>query len=85
MIFEWLLSFPAYLLQSIVGVLPTGGTMPTEWVSGVYTIWGDMNAFSFIVPVNTLLSVLTLALAFHLGIFAFRAFHWIITKIPFVG
>lgn len=85
MIFDWLLSIPAYLLEGIIGLLPAGGTMPTEWVQGVYTVWGDMNAFSFIVPVNTLISVLALALTFHIAVFTFKAVHWIITKIPFIG
>jgi len=85
MILNWLLTLPATLLSTIIGLLPNGAPMPTEWVNGIYTIWSDMNAFSFIVPVSTLLSVLTLALIFHLSIFGFKAFHWIITKIPFVG
>jgi len=85
MIFQWILSIPAYLLQAFIAIFPTGGTMPTDWVNGVYTVWTDINAFSFIVPVSTLLTVLSLALAFHLSILLFKVFHWVITKIPFVG
>jgi len=85
MIVGFLLNIPAYFLQTIIGLLPNGGAMPEEWVSAVFTIWDYIEAFSFIVPVGTLLSVLGLALAFHLAIFTFKVFHWIITKIPFVG
>lgn len=85
MIFEFLLSIPAYILQALLGVLPTGGSVPTEWISAVSTMWGYVNAFSFIVPINTLLWALGIALTFHLAILGFKLFHWIITKIPFVG
>jgi hypothetical protein len=85
MIFTWLFSIPAYLIQAVIDILPNGGAINTEWVNGVYTIWADINAFSFIVPVSTLLSVLAIALTFHLTILGFKLFHWIITKIPFIG
>jgi len=85
MIIGFLLSIPAYFLQTIIGLLPNGGQMPSEWVSAVYTIWQYIETFSFIVPIGTLLTVLGLALTFHLAIFGFKIFHWIITKIPFVG
>jgi len=85
MIIGFLLSLPGYLLQAIIAILPSGEPMPTPWINGVYTIWEYIESFSFIVPVSTLLTVLGLALTFHLAIFGFKAFHWIITKIPFVG
>jgi len=85
MIFTFLLNIPAYLIAVILSVLPAGSPAPAAWVSGVYTIWGDINAFSFIVPVNTLLFCLGIAMIFHLSILGFKVFHWIITKIPFVG
>jgi len=85
MITEFLLSIPGYLLQAVISLLPTGEGVPIEWTSAVYSIWAYINEFSFIVPVNTLLWALGIALTFHLSIFGFRAVHWIITKIPFIG
>lgn len=85
MIADFLLSIPAFLISTLLGVLPQGQSIPTDYINAVYMIWSDINAFSFIVPVSTLLSVLTAALVFHLSIFGFKAFHWIITKIPFIG
>jgi len=69
-------------LNFLVGLLPVSAGVPTEWVEGVNTVWGYINSFSFIVPVSTLLSVLTLALIFHGSIFAYHALMWIIRKIP---
>jgi len=85
MILQFLISIPAYLLQMLFLILPDGGTIPTEWINAVYTIWSYINAFSFIVPVDTLLWCLGIAMVFHLAILGFKVFHWIITKIPFVG
>jgi len=85
MITQFIVDIPAYLILMLIGILPVGQTVPPDWIAAVYQIWAAVNAFSFIVPVDTLLSVLTLALFFHLAIFGFKAFHWIITKIPGIG
>jgi len=85
MIADFLFSIPAFILSAVLQILPQGGTVPTEFISAVYQIWGDINAFSFIVPITTLLTVLSLAFALHIGIFIFKSIHWIITKIPFIG
>jgi len=85
MIWTFLLSLPAYLIQALIGFLPPGPPFPSEWVSAVHAIWADIEAFSFIVPTDTLLWCLGIALTFHLGILGFKVFHWIITKIPFIG
>lgn len=85
MITGFLLSIPGYMIQLLVSILPNGQSVPVEWVSAVYSIWGYINAFSFIVPVNTLVFCLGIALTFHIGVLTFKIIHWIITKIPFVG
>lgn len=85
MIIGFILSLPAYLIGMIIGLLPSGASMPTEWIESVYAIWRYIEAFAFIVPVSTLLTVLGLALTFHMAIFGFKIFHWIITKIPTIG
>jgi len=59
------------LANAIVGLLPTYG-LPTEWVTGVNMIWGYMNALSFLLPVGTLLTVLGIALFFHVSIFVWH-------------
>ena len=85
MIFQYIFSIPALILQTIINLLPEGGTLPTEWTDAVATMWGFVEAFEFLIPIDTLLWCLGIALTFHLGIFAFRVFNWIINKIPFVG
>jgi len=85
MIADFLFSLPAFLLSAIISILPQGAGVPPQFIAAVYQIWNDINAFSFIVPVQTLLTVLGLALALHGGILLFKMIHWIITKIPFIG
>jgi len=85
MITSFLLSILYGFFNLILSILPAGQAVPAEWVSALYTVWGYINSFSFIVPVTVLLWALVVALAFHLGVFLWRLFHWVITKIPFVG
>lgn len=85
MIFSFFFSIPALLLSAILSLLPDGGSVPSVWTSAVYSIWSYVNQFSFVVPVDTLLTCLGIAMVFHLAIFTFRLFHWLITKIPFIG
>jgi len=85
MIFNFFLSIPAYLIGALISILPDGGTVPQEWVSAVSSMWNYVEAFSFVVPIETLLWCLGIALTFHISILGFKLFHWIITKIPFIG
>jgi len=61
----------------LIGLLPTGDTLTTEWVSAVYQIWGYINTFSFIVPVDMLVACLAIAMTFHIFVFAWKGVHWI--------
>jgi len=65
------------IISFFLSLIPTGGSFPTEWTSGVYTIWSYVNSFSFIVPVQTLVWCLGLAMTFHLFIFGWKFMHWI--------
>lgn len=64
-------------IQFLINLLPAGATFPVAWVSGVNTIWNAVNSFSFIVPVATLTTALSIAISFHLFIFAWKGLHWI--------
>jgi len=85
MITDFILTIPASLIRGIINLLPAGGVFPVEWTEAVHDIWQNINAFSFIVPVDTLLWCLGIAMTYHLAIIGFKIFHWIITKIPFIG
>jgi len=85
MIFAWLFNLPAQLLAALIALLPVGQPIPADWVAAVYSAWGYVNAFSFIVPVQTLLTCVGIAVSVEIAVLGFKFFHWIITKIPFIG
>jgi len=82
MIATVLLNFLYSFLGVILGLIPVTVQVPSQWISAINTIWGYINAFSFILPVQTLLSVLAIAIAWHIGVFLFHMMTWIIRKIP---
>jgi len=81
MIVGFLISIAYSFLSFLLGFLPSY-SLPAGWVSGVFTLWSDVNAFSFVVPVATLLLCLTIAIFFHVTILAWRFIGWVIRKIP---
>lgn len=81
MITSFLLSVLFGFISFLVGLLPLGGSIPVTWTAGVYAIWGYVNAFSFIVPVNILVASLAVAMAFHLFVFAWKVIHWVVSMI----
>lgn len=85
MIIQFILSIPAYILSTLAGALPVGQTLPNAFTSGLAIIWNDIQAFSFVVPIDALLTCLGIALSFHLVIFGMRLFSWLAKWIPFIG
>lgn len=85
MITSFILNIPAQLLSAFIGFLPIGQGIPSSWIDAVYSLWGYVNAFSFIVPVGILISCVSIAIAVEIAILGFKLFNWVITKIPFIG
>jgi len=81
MITGFILTLIYQFISFTVGLLPTGSAFPSEWTAGIYTVWGYVNSFSFVVPVGTLVSALAIAMSFHLFVFAWKAMHWIYSLI----
>jgi len=81
MIIGFLLNIAYAFVNFLVGLLPVGSAFPATWTAGIYQVWGAINAFSFIVPVNTLVTCLGIAMTFHLFVFAWKGMHWIYSLI----
>ena len=79
MIIAFFLNLIFWFISFLLQLLPAGGVIPVDWTNGVYTIWNDIQVFSFIVPVNVLLTCLGLAMLFHLFVFAWNVIHWILS------
>ena len=81
MIIGFILNLLYFFISILIGFLPVGGDVSVSWVSGIYTVWAYVNMFSFVVPVNMLVTRLGIAMAFHLFVFAWHAIHWIYSLI----
>lgn len=57
-----------------VSILPTVA-FPSALGSAITSIWGYMNALSFLFPIQTLLAVLGMAFTFHAALLTWRLFH----------
>lgn len=59
-----------------VGLLPVIA-FPAAFSGAITTIWGLVNALSFLLPVGVILTCLGLAMTFHVSILLWRLFHLI--------
>jgi len=60
-----------------VGLLPAIA-IPQGWLNALTLIWGYVNQFNYLFPVQTLLTVLLFALAFHVALLLLSFGLWII-------
>jgi len=82
MIPGFFLSIFLVMLQFFVNLFPVVA-YPTQITSAVNFIWGYINAVNFLFPVSTLLTILGLALTYHVAVFLWRASNWLYAHIPF--
>jgi len=68
-------------LGLLVGFLPTGG-LPAEVSSSITSVWGFVNAFSYVIALDTAIQVLVVVIGFELILLLWAFVNWIIRKIP---
>lgn len=66
------------VMSLLAAVLPASSGLPSFITNAISTLLGYMYAFSYIIPVNTLISAIIIAISFEAGILTFRAFRFII-------
>jgi len=71
------------LFGLLLNLLPTG-SLPSGFSEALAYFWGTMNAFSYLIPVDTMLQALLLVLAFDLVVLLWHFIHWSMAKIPFL-
>jgi len=81
MITTFILSIFLGLINLLLGFLPTGH-IPAIIASVVSYGFGVLNAFSFVVPVDTLIQAIALVLGFDLALILWHFVNWIIRKVP---
>jgi len=67
------------IVAFIVGWLPTIG-FPSQITTAVVLFWGYVNLFSMVIPVQTILTVLLLALTYLAVKLGWSAGHWMLRR-----
>jgi len=73
------------ILNWLINLLPASSGFPTEAHTAMTTLGGYLGIASPLVPIATLLSVLTLIFSIEIGIFGFKTIKWIMSHIPWIG
>lgn len=81
MIITLLLNIVWNFLHGLTLLLPTGH-LPVAITTSFNYLWSLVNAFSFVIPVDTLLQAIAVVLAFDGAMMIWRFINWIIRKIP---
>jgi len=80
MITTFLLTLLYNFVGLLLSILPVYA-LPTSISSSLSSMVGYIQAFSFVLPVDTMVSVVSSATVFFIGVLVFKIFHWIIGKL----
>lgn len=68
----------------ILSFLPVG-TLPAGILTGLNYIVGVMNTFNWFFPLDTLFTVLAIAVGFEIIVMVYHFGMWVLRKIPFLN
>jgi len=77
MITGFFLSIFTAIISFFVGFLPTV-PIPAGVLNAFTSVWAFINAYSFLLPVNTMLEVLGIVMTYYVAILVFDIALWII-------
>lgn len=84
MILTWLITAAAYWTGLLLSVLPEG-QLPDVAVNAIFYFWSALNAFTFIFPVGTFITVMAILWLLDYTAVGFNILTWLYNKIPFIG
>lgn len=70
----WLLSYPIRSLNDV--------TLPADIANSISTAGGYLFALDYVAPVSTLLAIFSIYLLIEGGILAWKAFNWLLRRLP---
>lgn len=85
MIISFLLTAADGFFSWILGILPDSEGLPEGISDAFELIFAALNAMSFIIPVSSLFTAITIVVSYELVMWAFFAFLWVWKRIPFLG
>jgi len=74
-----------WFASEIIGLFPVSTGLPAAAHTAASQIGGYFGMFSHLIPIGTLLTVLTLVFTVEIGVFGFRTLKWVISHLPFIG
>lgn len=73
------------ILLKLLQILPQSSPVPAAAHEAAQALGGYLNAFSPIVPLDTLYTAASIIITVEVIIFSFRFARWIASHIPFIG
>jgi len=74
-----------FLLSGIIGLFPASTGFPTEAHQAMAGLGAYLGIWSPILPIATLVTVVTLVFSVEIAIFTFKGVKWVISHIPQIG
>jgi len=84
MILTFLINFASVAINGMANLLPVGG-LPTWIGSALVAVASGLNAWSYLFPVNTILTVLTFVVLYETLVWGWHGVLWLWKKLPFIG
>jgi len=85
MIGDLLINFVYWLVSGLISLFPISQGFPPEAHEALQSLGGYFGMFDALMPIDTLLTVLTLVFTIEIAVFGFRSLKWILAHLPYVG
>lgn len=72
-------------LNAIIGILPSGGTLPTEIHDAFTFLGGYVGLIDVFIPLTIMKWCLIFVFGIEIALFGFKSIKWIISHIPLIG
>ncbi len=72
-------------LSWFIALFPTGTGFSTDIHNAVIALGGYLHILDPLVPINILLTCVSLIFTVEIALFGFKTFRWVFSHVPFVG
>lgn len=81
MIVSALLNIMYTLVNGILNIFPTTPAFPTTFITSVAAVWGFFTFWSYLFPVNTLVTIVGLMFLFQSIFWTWQGLKWLISVV----
>lgn len=83
MITDALLAVAWLFMELFIALLPSSPGLPTEFETGLQSLFDSAWGLNGILPVDSLLAVLGALFAFELAVYTYKFVRWLLASLPF--